>query len=388
MKMMKRLSPLLLTLVVLFASPSGAEEAAPRDPIETLGYDVAVDTQTFEVLEIDFDTELAFFRHVYRLVEDRDLAVGAGVDCAYPGLPAGHGEVLGIYDLGADSYRMLWAVAPPVRDRELCAKPAEVEKGRADAKAAVADFGFGGGKQPTRVAPRPDGTFVMPLSREGSAATLEVKWGTRSLDEGGSVAFAELLAGEKTVHARKQLVSPGRDATLTFHSIFVDDGRAVVLESVTSLAGGKEPRVLYSLSPVIDVEAVVLGRAAPSASDDGPAPSAPPLPDPKSEGPLVEDDDSSCASDVCVCGACMCGGPAAITGILGVLGCAACGEVCSPVGWLIDKLIPDDFLDDEEDAPDDDDGEPEPPPPEPGQAPDQFARASSSRAVFSRTMLY
>lgn len=328
-----RLGPTLFCIVVglLFALPIAAKV---RPPVTSAGYDLDVQTRSFDVLAIDFDQAHVLFRHVYALRGDPSRHLAAGVDCAYDGLEPGFFEVWGVYDAADDALLRVMPIRAPARTKDACLTASDVG---AREKAAQEEAGRLGLKVAKKSPPaiRPSGrgdsfrlsTAQGPLVLRGlSRRTIpeDVQQESGLAQAKSPVALARLLAGDRIVYSRYQALDDARDVgrEMAIGALFVspDKTRIIALERFDHRPQPDVAYTYFSFSPPVPVTG--LGQKNEKLAKE-------PLPPPEQPlaGPDPEEEGGGCCS-LCGLGACACVGLPAL--FAGGCGCALFENWCGP----------------------------------------------------------
>jgi hypothetical protein len=342
-------------LPVLVGVALAAPVTAPLSPpIETVGYETAVTTRVFEVLDVDHAGGRVLFRHVFIPLVDDTHGMRTVVDCAYPSLGPWESEVVGIYDTGRDAFDTVFVVHPPAESFDSCATADEIKETRAALTAAALHAGLSLEKRPVAIGPTPRGdAFVVMMDGKPGRVRIETRRAradeVTTTDGASAVALGRLYLGDVVLYERLQPLEDTRSVgrEIDFLALFVDGKRAIALERFSHRPDGGTPRTLFRFSRVLDLT----GAPLPTADDARAAPSAPP-----------SDDDGA--------GSCCGGNPflscglfACVAPLLSGCVCASCClSMCDPDEWR-------NFFDDEDTPPPE---EEEPREQGPGQ--DQVAR--------------
>ncbi len=318
------------------AGPAPAEGARVRGPVTDLGYDIDVQTRSFDVLAIDFDKSHVLFRHVYGLRGDPGRHLAAGVDCGYDGLDAGFYEVWGIYDGAGDVLVRVMPIRAPARTKDACLPPSDVAAREQAAREEAARLGLRPGEPPQPVRPSgredqfrlttQDGPVVLrALSRRVADEDRAQVPGLAAAQ--GPVALTRLLVGDRILYSRYQVLDDqsevGRELTIAALFVSPDKTHVIALERFDHRPTSDVSHTFFSFSPPIDVT----GLATAETGREGLQKEPLPPPEKPLAGPAPEEEGGGCCS-LCGLGACACVGLPAL--FASGCGCALFDSWCGP----------------------------------------------------------
>lgn len=359
--------PPLFVLVSLIAAqgPSGGSLAGVRPPVVDVGYDTDVSTRRFEVLDVDFGEGRVLFHHIYRLTGDPSRELAPGVNCRYPGLGAGEGEVFGIYDVQGDRYDVVFPVHAPVRTEEACSTPEESALVEKTMKEHLLRVGLSLDARPPAIPPAPQGDyFPVPVKGRDRPVHFEVAARRATPEDlardpallGGEadaqIALARLEVQGRVLYTRYQALDSDAEVgrEVQFLRVFLSDDhtRAIILERFYHRPKGKAPRSLFSFSPVLDLVPLLDGLEE-LPEDQVQKPVAKRRAEARSRPASPEDE--TCSEQCCSCGCLACLAPM----VGGACGCALCVDGCSSLEKRLLGKDDDDAYGEEIPPPEDDD---------------------------------
>jgi hypothetical protein len=284
-------------------------------PIETVGYETAVTTRIFEVLDVDHAQGRVLFRHVFVPLVDEAHGLRSVVDCAYPTLGPKESEIIGVYDVERDAYDTVFVVHPPAETKDACASAGDIGETRAALRAYVDAAALSLEARPVGVTTsRLGDAFIVFVNGKPGRVRIETRRATReeraAADGSGqsAVALGRLYVGETVLYERLQPLEDTRSVgrEIDFLALYVDGTSAIALERFSHRPEGETPRTLFRFSRVLD-----LTGAPPPTDEDARAPeNAAPVTDDPGEGsccgtnPLLSCGCLACVAPLVSCGAC------------------------------------------------------------------------------------
>ncbi|MCC6808213.1 MAG: hypothetical protein IT381_12380 [Deltaproteobacteria bacterium] len=273
----------MLFLLLLAAAHS---KAAPPPPIRELNpppfgkaYPTIIQTDVFDVIDVDWKKQLVAFRHIYRLSE-RDPA---GVDdegnalahadgtalkrCAYPGMSDTPyaGLIVGVYDIGNDKLKGAFQIYESTRGE--CTSEEKAAEQKRSAEQVLKSFGLGPSSraQVLKLPPPKDGVQSFVLRSKAKSYELTATNVRHAADDPPTVCGNEAMVtagivkyGAMTVWVRCQRdrYRSASGGAFTYPLAVIGDGRLLLVEKFhhSSFETDVPTREMWSFSRILKLK--------------------------------------------------------------------------------------------------------------------------------------
>jgi hypothetical protein len=248
---------LLLAASIIHLSAQDEEDIGWNEP-----YESGIQTLAFEVLDINWETQILAFRHVYQLREryvfqpDEDVPLKP-VHCKYAGMEKspGAGVILGVYDLKNQVFMDVFVVYKSTYYHEECTDFEESKIILEEAKQVFESYNLDISKKPKKANFIKKDKVVSEITLAGFHFRTEYFY---DMDE--FMMISKLFASDTVVHQKRinTTFSFGAEGNIIWEGAYMSGKKVIFVYKMfrTNNMEGPSGYEYYEFTPIFDLDSI------------------------------------------------------------------------------------------------------------------------------------